>query len=163
MLCINELMPPSTTTDLTAALIQVWEEIAQDTICWLIRSMHRCLECIQTLHTHRDHTHSWVPLWVAMIKLEVGSACDLNFALIFGVILNPALNDDFGFHLLNFFLNKLYDVQVMIFSLNNLFIRIWWLLFSNHCKSQPWRTTFVKWLQGTHGKISQNNTAKKHL
>ena len=46
---------PQTVQELTDALIQVWEEIPQDTIHRLIRSMpRRCRECIQA---HRGHTH----------------------------------------------------------------------------------------------------------
>ncbi len=46
---------PQTVRELTHALIQVWEEIPQDTIRRLIRSMPRhCLECIQACG---DHTH----------------------------------------------------------------------------------------------------------
>ena len=46
---------PQTVQELTAALIQVWEEIPQETIRRLIRSMpRRCRECIQARggHTH---------------------------------------------------------------------------------------------------------------
>ena len=46
---------PQTVQELTDALIQVWEEIPQDTIQRRIRSMPRCCrECIQTRggHTH---------------------------------------------------------------------------------------------------------------
>ncbi|KAJ8388882.1 hypothetical protein AAFF_G00126380 [Aldrovandia affinis] len=46
---------PQTVQELTDALIQVWEEIPQDTIHRLIRSMPRhCRECIQARggHTH---------------------------------------------------------------------------------------------------------------
>ena len=48
-------VPPQTVQELTDALIQVWEEIPQDTIRRLIRSMPRCCrECIQARggHTH---------------------------------------------------------------------------------------------------------------
>ncbi len=39
---------PQTVQELTDALIQVWEEISQDTIGHLIKSMPRCCqECIQ--------------------------------------------------------------------------------------------------------------------
>lgn len=48
-------VPPQTVQELTDALIQVWEEIPQDTIRRLIRSMpRRCRECVQARggHTH---------------------------------------------------------------------------------------------------------------
>ncbi|KAG7462124.1 hypothetical protein MATL_G00199330 [Megalops atlanticus] len=46
---------PQTVQELTDALVQVWEEIPQDTIRRLIRSMpRRCWECIQA---HGGHTH----------------------------------------------------------------------------------------------------------
>ena len=60
-------VPPQTVQELTDALIQVWEEIPQDTIRRLIRSMPRHChhECIQA---HGGHTHYWVTLWVAVMK-----------------------------------------------------------------------------------------------
>ena len=46
---------PQTVQELTDALIQVWEEIPQDTVHRLIRSMQRCCpECIQA---HGGQTH----------------------------------------------------------------------------------------------------------
>ncbi|KAG7459480.1 hypothetical protein MATL_G00211130 [Megalops atlanticus] len=46
---------PQTVQELTDALVQVWEEIPQDTIHCLIRSMpRRCWECMQA---YGDHTH----------------------------------------------------------------------------------------------------------
>ena len=73
---------PQTVQELTDALIQVWEEIPQDTIHYLIRSMpRRCQECIQA---RGGHTHYWATLWVVVMKFtQVGSACDLNFPLRF--------------------------------------------------------------------------------
>ena len=52
---------PQTVQELTDALIQVREEIPQDTLCRLIRSMPRRQACIQA---RRGHTHYWVTLWV---------------------------------------------------------------------------------------------------
>ena len=65
---------------------------APDTIHHLIRSMpRRCRECIQA---RGGHTRSWRRIHELLWwnSLQVGSACDYNFTLIFGVILNPALN-----------------------------------------------------------------------
>ncbi|KAG2461182.1 TC3A transposase, partial [Polypterus senegalus] len=51
---------PQTVQELSDALVQIWEEIPHNTICHLIRSMHRCCQaCIQE---HRGHTKCCVQL-----------------------------------------------------------------------------------------------------
>ena len=55
--CIRRCqVSPQTVQELTDALIQVWEEIPQDTICRLIRTMpRRCLGCILARGGHTQH------------------------------------------------------------------------------------------------------------
>lgn len=79
-------VPPQTIQEPTDALIQVWEGIPQDTICWLIRRKPRCEESGQT--------HYWATLWAAVTKFtKVRSGCDFSlFTLILRKILNPVLS-----------------------------------------------------------------------
>lgn len=63
MLCIDASDPSiiryskyQTVQELKDTLIQVWQEIRPDTICWLIRSLpRRCWECIQACRSHTVH------------------------------------------------------------------------------------------------------------
>lgn len=67
----------------------------QDTNCWLIRSMPRRQVC---LRAHSGHTHYWVTLWVAVIKIQVGSACDFNFRFDFSIFwIQPSVGCWFWF------------------------------------------------------------------
>ncbi len=67
---------------LSGALVQIWEEIPQDTIRRLIRSMpRRCQACTQA---RGGHTNYWVPFWVAAMKFKQnGLACCIIFSLWF--------------------------------------------------------------------------------
>ncbi len=73
---------PQTVQELSDALVQIWEEIAQDTIRCLIRSMPRCYQaCIQACG---GHTIYWVPFRVAAMKFQQnGLACCIIFSLWF--------------------------------------------------------------------------------
>lgn len=85
------LSPLSTSTDCPGAhdaLIQVWEEIPQDTVPRLIRSpdvVRRSYRHVGAIHT--DESHSELPLQ----KPRELVSLSLTF-LIVGVILNPALS-----------------------------------------------------------------------
>ncbi len=82
---------PQTVQELSDALFLIWEEIPQDTIRRLIRSMlRRCQACIQA---RGGHTNYRVPFWVAAMKFQqnVLACCIIFFTLIFGVSLNSAL------------------------------------------------------------------------
>ena len=53
---------PQTVQELTDALIQVWDQIPKDTIHRLIRSIHRCRECIEAgeaIQTTELHELPW--------------------------------------------------------------------------------------------------------
>ena len=80
-------VPPLTVQELTDALIQVWEEIPQETICRLMRSLPR--RCREYTQSRRDHTQYWVTLWVAMIKFRWISLWFQFLTLIFGAIFSP--------------------------------------------------------------------------
>ncbi len=76
---------PETVQELNDALVQIWEEIPQDTIHRLIRSMpRRCQACIQACG---GNTNYWVPFWVAEMKFQQNglACCIVFFTLIFGV------------------------------------------------------------------------------
>ncbi len=82
---------PQTVQALNDALVQIWEEIRQDTIRCLIRSMLRhCQECTQA---RGGNTNYWVPFWVAAMTFQQnGLACCIIFSLWFsGGSLNSAL------------------------------------------------------------------------
>ena len=73
---------PQTLQELTDALRQIWEDIPQDTIRRLIRSMpRRCQACIQA---RGGHTRYWEAFWVAEIEFwQNGLACHIIFSLDF--------------------------------------------------------------------------------
>ena len=73
---------PQTLQELTDALRQIWEDIPQDTIRCLIRSMpRRCQACIQA---RGGHTRYWEAFWVAEIEFwQNGLACHIIFSLDF--------------------------------------------------------------------------------
>ena len=50
---------PQTVQELADALVQVWEEIPQETICHLIKSMPK--HCREVIQAHGGHTHTTEP------------------------------------------------------------------------------------------------------
>jgi len=69
---------PQTVQELTDALIQVWEEIPQENIRRLIRSMPR--RCREVIQARGGHTHYWASFDLTRgISTEVGSACNVIF------------------------------------------------------------------------------------
>ena len=104
-----------TVQELTDGLIQVWEEIPQDTICRLMRIMPR--HCRERTQSRRDHTHYWVTLWVAVIKLRWISLWFRCLTLIFGLILNPALSGLMSLVSIDFFflLTTNYTMYIRVF------------------------------------------------
>ncbi len=89
---------PKTVQELSDALVHIWEEIPQDTIRRLIRSMPRhCQACIQA---RGGHTNYWVPFWVAAMKFQQnGLACCIIFSLWFSGCLwiQPSVGWSFSF------------------------------------------------------------------
>lgn len=82
---------PQTVQQLRDALTQIWEEMPQDTIRRLIRSMpRRCQACIQA---RGGHTRYWKAFWVAEIKFckKWTSLPHLHFTLILWCLHNWAL------------------------------------------------------------------------
>ena len=73
---------PQTLQELGDALTQTREDIPQDVICRLIRSMSRhCQACIQA---HGGHTRYWEAFWVAGIKFWQNElACHIIISLWF--------------------------------------------------------------------------------
>ena len=111
-------VPPQKFEKLSDALIQVWEEIPQDIIHWLIRSRPRCFwdwyRYVGGLHTTESH-------------YELDQQC---FTCIFSEILNPAFSGlGFGFSLttVTSFCTQQskQSTSVKLFNLNNSFLKIW--------------------------------------
>lgn len=46
---------PQTVQELADDLVQIWEEIPQEAICYVIRSMPRC--CREVIQARGGHTH----------------------------------------------------------------------------------------------------------
>ncbi len=83
---------PQTVQEINDALVQIWEEIRQDTIRRLFRSMLRhCQECTQA---RGGNTNYWVPFWVAAVTFQQnGLACCIIFSLWFsgGLGIQPSV------------------------------------------------------------------------
>ena len=81
---------PQTVQELADALVQVWEEIPQETIRHLIRSMPR--RCREVIQARGGHTHYWASFWLLRTLHQSWISLLWFSTLIFSVTPNPDLH-----------------------------------------------------------------------
>lgn len=109
-----DIVPPQTGKEPTDALIQVWEEIPQDTMRRVIRHCQEWIQACQAIHTTESHNDchdkiqaSWISLWFKCFALLFLSDFESSRQRVYDVSLRWLLLPHFVF-------NKLVDHQLVL-------------------------------------------------